>query len=382
LLMDVYPLRRANLVGPLFSSVHQASFLNLFIEKIPFILISLVLVITTLIAQDSAIITPMNLPLPARLANAVNSTIFYLVKFLVPVQLSPHYPYFQIVAGGGAIKALLGFSIFSTITVAVFLAWSKQKRAFLIAWVFYIVTLLSVLGLIQVGSQGAADRYAYFPTLPFYLLIAGGILFVLQRANNLRKAILLATTTVVIFLFALQTGKQIRVWQSDFSLWTHVVKLNPNNEMAHFNLGIHFMHLGDYERAASEFEAGGGGVSGPDSTLAWISRTYLYLGRYKESIDTLVKLGTIAASKPELKVDSNCIQYNIGWSFAQLEMYPESVELYSRIAPDSDLVADAGLWLNALKNFEQKGGKTVLSRELPGICENLIPSIVQSQITR
>ncbi len=184
LLVDIYPLRRTRLAKPIFSAVHQKSFLSLLVEKVPFFLMSLVLVLTTVMAQDTAIGTMVEFPVMARIVNAVHSTIFYLEKFLIPLWLSPHYSYFQIEGSESALKALLVFSIFLGITLAAFLAWRKQKRAWLIAWIFYLVTLSPVLGLIQVGFQGAADRYVYFPTVPVYLLIAGGIFLTIKQRRR------------------------------------------------------------------------------------------------------------------------------------------------------------------------------------------------------
>ena len=108
----------------------------------------------------------------------------------------------------------------------------------------------------------------------------------------------------------------------------------------------------------------------------------MHLGRNKEAIEYLVKLGTKADSKPELEADTNCIQYNLGWNFAQLEMYQESIDLFSRIAPDSDLEPDASVWLAALSSVKKQNDKVPLGQDLPGICENLIPSKVRKHRMR
>lgn len=374
LLVDIYPLRRTGLTKPVFGSVHQVSYFGLLIEKIPFFLVSSIIVLMTLKAAGSKLATTVELSLIERIVNAIHSTVFYLKNFLLPLWLSPLYPFFQVSGSGSVLKALLIFTIFSTITLAAFWAWRKQKRAWLIAWVFYLVTLLPVLGLIQIGPQGAADRFVYFPTLPFYLLIAGGIFLLLKKGNSIKKIILILIITLVISLSVIQTGKQIRVWQSEFTLWTHVIELYPNNKLAHANLGIFYKNQADFERAALEFEAEGGDDSWPDSTFAWRAITYMHLGRHKEAIENLFKLGMIAESKPELNADSNCIQYNIAWSFAHLEMYQESIDLFARVAPNSGLGSDASVWVLALNDSEKQNDKAGLNKELPGICENLIPS--------
>ncbi len=175
---------------------------------------------------------------------------------MFPYQLSPHYPYFIVPESGSATIAVMVFSLFFGISVAVVLAWHKQKRAWMIAWLFYLLTLLPVLGLIQVGTQGAADRYTYFPTLPIYLLLAGGI-FSLMKGDKAYKKALLRGAFALIFIFMAQTRKQIGIWQSDLSVWTQAVNVYPHNNLALDNLGIEYMNIGDYENAAIQFESRG-----------------------------------------------------------------------------------------------------------------------------
>lgn len=376
LLIDVYPLRRSSLAKPIISSVRQQSLHSLFVEKIPFFLLSLALVLITLMAQRTAVV---DMSLIQRIFNAVHSIVLYLEKFVLPLSLNPHYPYFKVLESSSALIALVVFSIFSGITLAAMFAWRKQKRAWMIVWLLYLVTLSPVLGLIQVGSQGAADRYAYFPTLPIYVLLAGGILVVMQSGKTFRKNLLLTVATIVILLFLFLTRQQVGVWQSELSLWTHALKINPSNISVRNNLGITYMNISDYKKAAIHFEAGGEEPSGPSSMLAWRAVTYMHLGRYKESVLDLVKLGMTADIRPELIVDSNCIQYDIGWNYAQLKMYQESIDLFRRVDSKSHSGSDAGLWLDELSMIKSLEENTVLSEDLPGFCENLIPSRVRGR---
>ena len=372
LLADIYPLRRTVFAKPVIDSIQQQSFYRLVIEKIPFLLLSLILALATLMAQETAVVDVSLFP---RVLNAVNSTILYLEKFVIPVSLNPHYPHLKVDGGINTLRVILVLLAFSGITLAVFLAWRKQRRAWLISWLFFLVTLSPVLGLIQVGGQGAADRYAYFPTLPLYFLLAGGILWVLQTGSTFRKATVLMIALVVISLFVFQTRKQISVWQSEFSLWSQVVKLDPDNVFAQNNLGIVYKNMGDYENAAIHFEAGGIVNSGRNSMHAWRAVTFMHLSQFEDAITELVNLGTLAEMRSMLEVDSNCIQYNIGWSYARLKQYQESKELFERIDPDSNIGPDAIAWLNALSELKSQADETMLNKELPGICENLIPAI-------
>ena len=274
----------------------------------------------------------------------------------------------------GVLEALLVFSIFIGISLAAIFAWHRQKHAWLIAWLIYLVALSPVLGLIQVGSQGAADRYTYFPTLPVYVLISGAIYSVLQSGSWAKKALLALATTITIVLFMLQTMKQIGVWQSELNLWTHVLEIDPDRVLARNNLGIAYKNIGDYENAIVHFELGAEEFAGSNNMLAWRAVTYMHLDQYKEAITDLVGLGETADTRPELIVDTNCIQYNIGWNYAHLRMYQESVDLFTRVAANSNSGPDAHAWLDELNIITPEGGRTVPNKDLPGICENLIPS--------
>lgn len=243
----------------------------------------------------------------------------------------------------------------------------------------YLVTLSPVLGLIQVGAQGAADRYSYFPTLPLYLLVAGGIFSILKNGKSYQQGLLLLFTTGLIMVFGFQAMQQIMVWKSEISLWTHVAKLSPEKLFAHNNLGIAYKNIGDYENALIQFNAGGEENSGPNSIYAWRGITYMHLARFQESIGDLVKLGAAAESRPELVVDTSCIQYNIGWNFAQLGMYPEAIELFSRVDVSSGSGSNAIAWLSELNANKPQTDAVNVSHDLPGICENLIPSRARSQ---
>ena len=370
LLADVYPLGRTRLFKPGTGLLKQQTYLYLLVEKIPFFLLTLVLVVATLIAQESAV---LELPFLQKAINAVHSTLLYLEKFLVPVSLNAHYPYFEVNGLVGALKALLVISIFLAITIVAFYAWRNKKPAWLMAWFFYLGTLVPVLGIIQVGAQGAADRYAYFPTLVIYLLVAVGMYSLLNSGIRVVKPVSLLVAATVVFLFSLQTIQQIGVWKSERSLWSHVIEMDPDNMFAHNNLGIVYTKNADYEYAALLFEAGDENSLRPDSMLALRALTYMHLGRYRESIDSLVKLGINAESNPRLVVDLHCIQYNLGWNFAHLGMYQESKDLFGRIAVDSNSGPDARIWLNELVRVESPDDNLVSIETLPSICEILIP---------
>ena len=380
LLADVYPLRRTALLKPLMSSIKQASLSRLVLEKIPFILLSGLLVVLTLKAQQGAINNQMSFDL--RLLNAFNSTVFYLEKLVVPVQFSPFYPY--LVAPGQSISwhDFIPVLVFAGIFVAVLVAWGKDRRAWLVAWLFYLLTLAPVLGIIQVGEQGAADRYAYFPTLPVYLLLGAGILMLLKKSGHTGRALIVLITIPVAVLLATTTRHQIHAWQDEVSLWTHAAKYTPRSSYIRDNLGIAYINLGDYENAVIQLELSEQLPSKPTTMLAFRSLAYMRLERYEEAMVDLLDLGSVNDTVPALKADENCIQYDIAWNYARLGMLPEAGELFGRVEPGSVSGPDAQTWLEWLADVPVQMEKTLPDQALPGACVTLIPSLMRDASLR
>jgi hypothetical protein len=163
LILDWYPFKR---------TTSLETFRTSFIEKLPFIALSIGSSILTILAQKAggAVVAIEAIPLQARILVAAKSLIAYLWKMILPLNLIPLYPYPQDVS-------LLSLGFLATvflvtgITAACVLAARKEKL-WMSVWFYYVVTLIPVIGIVQVGSQPMADRYTYLPSLgPF--LIAG-----------------------------------------------------------------------------------------------------------------------------------------------------------------------------------------------------------------
>jgi len=228
----------------------KAFWLN-FQEKLPFFILSLIVAVLTILAQSdsSAIISLSSLSIEERLLNAAHSLFFYLQKWLMPLSLSPYYIFPsplswhnpQIISALVAILAISGFCV---------VLWRKQKYNLVASWIFYIVALIPVLGLLQVGSQAAADRYAYLPTLGFYWLLA----LALISWPTYRRWLLL-----FLSLWGLGLGliayQQATLWQHDFSLWRYAVLNTPQSITAHVKLANTYMRLQKYGLAERHYQA-------------------------------------------------------------------------------------------------------------------------------
>ncbi|MDD2816605.1 MAG: tetratricopeptide repeat protein [Thiotrichaceae bacterium] len=248
LLLDIYPLQRSFLNAP--SS--PESIRKLLLEKLPFALCSVLSMVLTLIAQRQVISTFEYIPLEFRVLNALNSLLLYLSKFLIPFNFSPLYPLdLQLAENPMAfVAALAGIML----TLWAFYAAYKRRFVGLVLWLFYVITLLPVLGLLQVGIQAAADRYAYLPTLPFYLLLA--TLSGIGIFHHHKMYRILSSLGVLLFsaTLVLVTLKQSETWRNDYQLWAHVVKFSPNHDLAQLNLGKAHYQRGNFATAREHYQ--------------------------------------------------------------------------------------------------------------------------------
>lgn len=376
LLIDVYPLRRSPLINPLSRLVTQQSFYILLREKLPFFLLSIFSILITLHAQHDAFV---DIPFNLRVLNAFNSIVFYLTQLFVPLHFSPHYPYFVGVGEDITWKAFMPLLGVFSISVASIFAWTRGQHAWLVAWLFYLVTLSPVLGLIQVGEQGSADRYTYLPTLPVYILAGAAILTFLEKSTTAKRWLVILPFLPIVFLLANQTKAQIGVWKDPLSLWQHAAKYSPNSHFVQFNLGITNVNLSKFKEAALNFEIAGNLEPVQGNMLAWRGLTYLHLKRYEEALTVLTELRAASKSMPEIRADDNCIKYNLGWISAQLGMLENAVKFFSSIEAQTKLDPAAMIWLSWLENNSELNNKQLTRAELPGFCEATIPALVVNE---
>ena len=252
LLLDIYPLNR------LVSS--SSKNISVLLEKIPFISLSIASSITTIIAQHSggALATLERLPLADRLLNALRSLVFYLEKMSVPSKLVPFYPFPPHIHWLDLEYVISGILVL-TITCSCLWMAKRKRYLFFTIWLYYVVTLLPVLGIIQVGTQAAADRYTYLPSLSIFLVVGIGVLWIFQRValtgyKVLLRWFLLALICIIMFLLGQLTIKQIRVWRNSEILWSSVINTFPGRvPVAHNNLGLFYYEKGRFNEAIKEY---------------------------------------------------------------------------------------------------------------------------------
>ena len=205
----------------------------LLVEKLPFFLLTAVSAVVTYLAQATggAVSSLESLPFLARLGNAVISYARYLGKFLVPTGLSVYYPLYlpqptwQIVPAGLLLLA---------VTLLV-IRPARHSPALAVGWFWYLGMLVPVIGLVQVGTQALADRYAYLPTVGLALMLAWGVPELLNGRRG-QRAITAAGVAGVVVL-ALLAWRQAGFWRDSRTLFSHAIAVTENNYLAELNLG-------------------------------------------------------------------------------------------------------------------------------------------------
>ena len=252
LLLDWYPFGRIHSRG---------TFGTAFLEKIPFIVLSCISSMLTIIAQrgGGAIKTMEFSPLSTRLLVAANSIIVYLGKMIVPLDLIPYYPYPKNVSLFDAEYAL-AIVLVIAITMVCFIA-AKRQKVWLAAWGYYLVTLLPVLGIVQVGNQAMADRYSYLPSLGPFVLVGLCIAVVSEKMRTSiesnRLIILFGGVTALVAIVGLisLTVQQIAIWKNSIVFWNYIIEdKSKTTPFAYNNRGTAYDKLGQTDKALADYE--------------------------------------------------------------------------------------------------------------------------------
>ncbi len=242
LVLDLYPLRRLD------TSFTRNELWLLVREKLPLFALSLLVSYITLQTQTMAMPSTEHITVLQRSINTIHNLAFYQWKFLVPLHLSPFYPFppsEQIYELAYWLPALLFSGLISGLGI---ILWIKGRKGLLTGWMIYLVTLAPVCGIIQVGPAAATDHYTYMASIPSCLLVA----FVITRAARVRnrlKHVFIGLGAAYLISLGALTSFQVTVWRTPFQLWNRVLELHPGAALAHRNLASAYIYIGDYPAA-------------------------------------------------------------------------------------------------------------------------------------
>ena len=244
LLLDYWPLQRFEVQGSKFG------IRNLFLEKIPFFLFSAASCAVTFLAQHStgAVASLENVSLHYRLCDTPLAYMRYLQKIFWPENLCVFYPMPETISTPVAVAATLVLIFISTA------AWLARKRSpcLIVGWLWFLGTLVPVIGLVQVGGAAMADRYSYFPSIGLFLAATLGICAAAEKFR-FSKTIVASAAGLVLAVCLMLTHRQLNYWRDDVSLFSRAIAVTDRNETGHLNLGVAFEHQGRLPEAMAEY---------------------------------------------------------------------------------------------------------------------------------
>jgi tetratricopeptide (TPR) repeat protein len=361
LLVDAWPLCRLRISGGKLGIAHAIR------EKWVLFAISGLVAVVTIASQSAggAVQSLADVGLSVRLENAAVSYMVYLAHAFWPTELSAYYPHpmrsISALQVGGAV-------IIGTVITWSFWRWWPRWPHLAVGWLWFVGTLVPVIGIVQVGQAAMADRYMYLPLIGLSMIVAYSAEKLMQRGRTLKMAVF-AAAGLSLVLMTLQTRNQVRLWKDSETLFEHALGVTERNHVAHINLGVALVNAQRYRegevhlRNAIRIAPGSAiarGVLG--DALRGQSRPALAIGQYREALardpgssrwlsglgSALMDAGRTAEAvemyRRALEVDPSAKRHgDLGLALLAEDAYPEAIEKLERaVALNPNLGAARG----------------------------------------
>ncbi len=388
LLLDAWPLARMPGLTRRPGTPDARSFLHLVVEKLPLIAMVVLTSRLTLLAQQGAVNEMRHVPLAERLANAIAAYVDYLQHAIWPTGLAAFYPH----AGHRlpAVEIGLSAALFATITVATVAVFSRAGW-FAVGWLWFLGMLVPVIGVVQVGAQGMADRYYYLPGVGLEMALILGLGSLARRcgvwlqahrshhaAAEARRIGLWVLAGIVALLTAL-AFLQVGTWSSTELLWRHATMVVPGNYVALSQLGAELDRQGRTAEAIAAQEAALALEPGFYDALTHLG---MLLSNEGQSERALPLLRLAAESRPD-DVDTFL---RLAICLTRLHRAPEAEATFRKalaIDPDNTLavvnyalfLADAGRAAEARRTLEARQSTDPGNAVVAEALERLAPQV-------
>jgi Tfp pilus assembly protein PilF len=241
LLLDYWPFNRLRDLKSLW---------RLTLEKVPLFVLSIASSMIALALQVQSPSSAGQLPFAWRLENAIVSYFIYIWKLFWPAKLAVFYPH------PDDHLALLRVALAAAFLVAVTLLVFKVRQSrpyLLVGWLWYLVMLLPVIGIIEVGLQGHADRYTYLPHIGLCIALTW-LVVDLSISLHVEKQVLATAAVIIVIASSAFAWKQTTYWRNSETLWTHTLAVTKNNDVALTNIGVLLKERGQWDEALSYFQ--------------------------------------------------------------------------------------------------------------------------------
>lgn len=337
LLLDFWPLGRtvtglasSEIIDPEKSHNFGISLRQLFLEKVPLLVLTGISCAITLFAQHQvgAIKSLSSYPFPSRVANALTAYADYLYKMVWPQKLAVFYPFPKVIPLG---HLLVASGLLTAISAMAF--FSRAKKPYLLfGWLWYLGTLIPVIGLVQVGGQASADRYTYIPLIGIFIAIVWWLCDCTAGYKH-RQILLPMIATVTLSSCAVMTLKQVSYWRNDVTLFSRALAVTDDNYVAHNNLGFTLSANGNYSEASGHFNEA--------------IRIYpTFADAYLNQGDNLLRAGEIEKSVAyinrsiELRPNFAAAYNDLGVAMLRMGRLQEAYDNFNRATDFDPLLAD------------------------------------------
>ena len=261
LLLDYWPLNRSQKSEVRSQKSSNPPWTKLVVEKVPLFVLSIGSCFATLWAQNFALGSTQFLPLQWRVTNALFSYFEYVRQMFWPVDLIPFYVHPE---NRLEIWRLLTAAISLIALTAIVIVRRRQNPYLLVGWLWYLVMLIPVIGIVQVGLQGHADRYTYLPQIGLDIALVWLIWDLTKsclprwsasaKAGRLQKIILSAAAAIVLITLSSLSWKQTTHWRDTEALWRHTLAVTPDSDVAHAGLGGILFVRGQIDESIDHYE--------------------------------------------------------------------------------------------------------------------------------
>jgi protein O-mannosyl-transferase len=341
---------RATRLGTAYNQAVAHGMGPLLLEKLPLLVIAAVFCAIAPWAQGKALIAVEKLPMDERISNAMVSTVAYLGMWIWPAKLAVFYPY--PLDGWPVWKTAAALLVLVSVTAAV-LVRRRRNPCLLVGWFWYLLMLVPVIGLVQVGRQAMADRYTYLPQIGLCIALAWGATGAAVAWPHRRWACGAASLLVVVGLAAC-ASQQTTYWRDTEALWNRALACTTNNNRAHCNLAAELLRKRQFPEAIAQYDAAL--KIEPEDAVSYcgLGHALMGLGKRDKAIERFREAAVKYEKALEIRPKYVEAHSNLGNALARLGRYDDAIRHYEAALEIEPNRADTRFNLDFVRSVREK----------------------------